>query len=159
MGLIVFSSAEQFNREYLETVLKHVCSETVPVEIYFSIEELGLRLCRPDSQCPILLLFPETRLCLQKLVDMQEYFESMRTVVILPDSEPATIAVGHLLRPRFMTVAHRSTAPDIARVVERLVHKASPQPAGFCSTMRYAEPRKGDEVSGRTLQKDRSTAE
>jgi hypothetical protein len=47
----------------------------------------------------------------------------MKTIVILPDSNPDTVAKGHILRPRFLSYCD-GDFQDVAAVLSRMIENS-----------------------------------
>ena len=74
------------------------------IEVCQTIEHLSDSLRRPAEKKEMLvLLAPATRQELQEIVSIQPLLENYPIIVIAPDQEGETVAMAHLLRPRFLT--------------------------------------------------------
>ena len=72
------------------------------VEPRGSVEELLASLRRPASAGALLVLKVERRQDLDRLVEVKDLLDDHRVVVLLPDNEPETLRLAHMLRPRYL---------------------------------------------------------
>lgn len=97
--------------------LLNVVARVVPsrhLEILRNTQELSKRLIKLPKQISIGVLLAQSRDQLMELVALRSVFEGIRTIVVIPDNENVTIALGHLLRPTLLTCA--GADPDFADV-------------------------------------------
>ncbi len=66
----------------------------------------------------ILILFSEDRCDLDELFSMKVFFQDIRIILILPDNDRETLALGYQLYPRFISYADSDFA-DVKLVVEK----------------------------------------
>jgi hypothetical protein len=59
---------------------------------------------------------------LHKIASLKEFFSDHRIILILPDSKKETIALGHTLRPRFITYSD-SDFLEMAAVLRNLLRQ------------------------------------
>lgn len=84
-----------------------------------SLEALRMKLRQPCTYDDVLLIYPSDRRGLAELVRLRELLAPMRIVLVLPDREEATVAMGHLLRPRMISYSD-SDFLDVAAVLVRM---------------------------------------
>ncbi len=119
MGLLFYSApgdafAEKI-REKIETELP-----SKKIEIFCSIEALSLRLQDPKDKPDIAVLNASSREELLELVCLSELLQDIRILLILPDRNPATVARGHKLRPRFIS-DRENDCGEITIILKRLL--------------------------------------
>ncbi|HUH67076.1 MAG TPA: hypothetical protein VLZ07_11630, partial [Syntrophales bacterium] len=92
------------------------------VKKYGTIESLFRGLRQPRSWEDVAILLASTRVELHhfNLVSLRNLLWDMRTIVILPDSNPETVAKGHILRPRFLSYCD-GDFKDVAAVLSRMI--------------------------------------
>jgi hypothetical protein len=73
------------------------------VEVYRTIRRLSERLYLPRNSMSIAVLHARSKRELVDIVSMGTLLHDTRIILILPDWEDETIALGHRLRPRFLT--------------------------------------------------------
>ena len=91
------------------------------VEVCQTIEHLSAGLRRPaEKKDMLVLLAPANRKELQEILSIQPLLENYPVIVIAPDQESETIAMAHLLRPRFL--AYSGEDPwGLAAVVRKII--------------------------------------
>lgn len=85
--------------------LHSVIQSVVPlsqVETHRTIESLNRRLRKPVNNLNIAVLLVSNREDLLDLLTLRDLFWNLRIILIIPDSRSETVAMGHLLRPRFL---------------------------------------------------------
>jgi hypothetical protein len=73
------------------------------VEVYRTIGSLSERLYLPRNSMSIAVLHARSKGELSDIVSLGNLFKDVRVILILPDWEDETIALGHRLRPRFVS--------------------------------------------------------
>jgi len=106
--IIFFSTSHGEAEERLIRTIEAAAAGT-DVKKYGTIESLFRGLRQPRSWEDVAILLASTRVELHhfNLVSLRNLLWDMRTIVILPDSNPETVAKGHILRPRFLTEISR----------------------------------------------------
>jgi len=84
-----------------------------------SLGSLRTKLRQPCNYDDVLLIYPSNRKGLAELVALRELMVPMKIVLVLPDREEATVAMGHLLRPRMISY-NDSDFLDVAAVLVRM---------------------------------------
>jgi len=120
-NIIVYSKA----RNSIGTKLQEAVETILPrasVEAYHSIARLSERLHRPALNFPIVVLLAMNRDELENIVAIQDLLLDSRIVLILPDKEEDTLALGHTLRPRFVSYRD-SSFKDVGAVLGKMVNR------------------------------------
>jgi hypothetical protein len=126
MGLIIYIPKEdESGRRLQEIVAGLVWQDTI--EIYYTLTRLFFRLRHADGNEDVALLLASSRKDLEALVGARNLLSGLRIVLVLPDSEQNTIALGHLLRPRFVSTRDQGFS-DLSLVLEKMSKTAFPQP-------------------------------
>ncbi len=73
------------------------------IEIFRSLASLKQRFCLPSERRVIAIIFATDKEDLLDIISMKYFFCDVQVVLILPNRKKDIIALGHSLRPRFMT--------------------------------------------------------
>jgi hypothetical protein len=93
---------------------------TTHLEVLRNFNKLAVRLNKLPKDISIIVLFAQNRKQLLKLVALRPYMEGIRIILVVPDDESITIALGHLLRPSLLTSAHAiADFADVAAVLSK----------------------------------------
>ena len=90
------------------------------VRVYRTLEGLSERLHRPVDPETVLIIVTYSREKLSEISPLRHVLGDVRTVVVVPDQEPTTVALAHQLRPRFLTYAN-SGFDDLAAVLQKMI--------------------------------------
>jgi hypothetical protein len=85
----------------VDEVIESLVSEEF-LEVYRDIESFKERLKQPTDSVSVLLLAVDKDV-LKKLLVLQNHLHKLRLVVILPDKDQETVALGSKLQPRFLS--------------------------------------------------------
>ncbi len=76
------------------------------IEVCGDIECFSARLRKPfEGETVVALLLPASQADLQEIISIQPLLENVRAIVVAPNQETETVAMAHMLRPRFLTYA------------------------------------------------------
>ena len=92
-------------RQQLNTVVFNSLPKQDHVEILETISDVTKRLCQPKQPVCITILCPTDIYNLVELVAKRDYFINTNVIVVLPDSDQATLNQAQQLYPRFMIFA------------------------------------------------------
>jgi hypothetical protein len=120
-NIIVYSKAKNGIGSKLREVVETI-SPKAHVEAFHTISGLSERLHRPVLNFPIVILLAMNREDLENIVAIQKLFFDSRIVLILPDREEDTMALGHTLRPRFVSYRD-SSFKDVGAVLNKMVNR------------------------------------
>jgi hypothetical protein len=73
------------------------------IELYRSLASLKQRFCLPSERRIIAIIFATDKEDLLDIISMKYFFSDVQVVLILPSRKKDIIALGHGLRPRFIT--------------------------------------------------------
>src|SRR4030042_383843 len=90
------------------------------VRVYRTLEGLSERLHRPIDPETVLIIVTYSREKLSEVSPLRHVLGDVRTVVVVPDQEPTTVALAHQSRPRFLTYAN-SNFDDLAAVLQKMI--------------------------------------
>jgi hypothetical protein len=129
--LFYVKSLNKIDREFEKAI-----EESLPrdqVEMCRSLEELLAKLRTGERDALVALLLASDKQDLRDIILAKPFLGNVRSVLVLPDREEETIALGHTLLPRF--IAYRDGDwHETAAVLEKLLEKMStpkrPRPSG-----------------------------
>lgn len=107
-------------KEALATVVAQQATEEVHTP-----QGLAGRLSKPASGLKVAVLLAAGRGKLRELQALDRMLESLRLILILPDTAPDTIAQAHSLRPRYVTDIH-SDFQDVCAVLRKMLVRPKP---------------------------------
>ena len=90
------------------------------VRMYRTLEGLSERLHRPIGPETILIIDARSQENLSEVSSLHRLLRGVRTVIVVPDQNPTTVALAHQLRPRFLTYAN-SDLDDLAAVLRKMI--------------------------------------
>lgn len=118
MVIMYFSSQGEPENKLLEVI------ETVipyhDIQLYRTLDELSRWLRQPRTDPDVAVLMVSNKMELHDLIALRSLLWDIKIILILPDSEPDTIAEGHILRPRFL-IDCQSNFHDVAAVLIRMI--------------------------------------
>ncbi|MGA3207703.1 MAG: hypothetical protein ABSE05_07750 [Syntrophales bacterium] len=122
--IIFFSTSCGAAEERLLQIIETMVSEK-DIRIYRTIGSFsrGLRQPQNDTDIAILLVSSKVELNHLNLISLWNLLSDMKTIVILPDSNPDTVAKGHILRPRFLSYCD-GDFQDVAAVLSRMIENS-----------------------------------
>ncbi len=120
-NIIVYSKAMNGIGSKLQEVVANVLPGSY-VDTYQTISSLSERLHRPALNFPIVILLAMNREDLENIVAIQNLLYDSRIVLILPDREEDTMALGHTLRPRFVSYRD-SSFKDVGAVLNKMINR------------------------------------
>jgi hypothetical protein len=121
MKIIFFLSVTNEQGERLERVIDLFFSKR-RIEKYRDLEALGKKLHEPYNYMDVVLLSPASKEELLRLLALQDLLLGMRIILVLPDRDEETVAMGHRLRPRMVSY-NDSDYLDVAAVLTRMNEK------------------------------------
>jgi hypothetical protein len=121
MTLIVYSRKTNEAEKRLIRVIELLLPEK-KVEFYQLIDDLSTRLRQPVVTPRIAILLASSPEELENIISIRELLENIKIILIVPDINPATLARGHTLRPRFLSSCD-SDFVDVAAVLGRMIRK------------------------------------
>jgi hypothetical protein len=118
MELLIYSSINDGAGERLLNVMRMLLPEK-KFELCRSIEEFSKRLRQPIFNPTIAIILALSREELQEIISIRHLLEDAKIILIVPDTNPDTVAQGHTLRPRFLTSSETDFI-DVAAVLKRM---------------------------------------
>jgi hypothetical protein len=102
MNVIFFTSVDPSVSNRLTRVLEvHVSRNKL--ETCRNIDIFSARLHQPLPDSVVFVLQIYSREELMDILPLREFLHDRRIILVLPDSEPEIVSLGHILRPRFIT--------------------------------------------------------
>ncbi len=89
------------------------------LEVFPVLRDFAARLRRPKDAPSIALVWNPTRQDLGELVEMRDYLIGVRTLLVLPDEEPETVALAHRIFPAYIAYVEDGVS-EIVSVLKRL---------------------------------------
>jgi len=100
VNVLFYSTGEPGER------LRKVVQELVPgekLEVYKTLEAFSERLKKPMEELPVAVVLAASEEDLLTILSISHLLYDVRFILILPDREDPTVAIGHSLRPRFLS--------------------------------------------------------
>ena len=99
------------------------------IKKYIEISMLIERLRRPGLGDGLIVIIAADRRTLDNVVSFGSFLLGRRVILILPDHDPATVAKGHSIGPRFISYADGDFG-DVTAVVGKMIGRyvAGPGP-------------------------------
>jgi hypothetical protein len=117
--MLIYSKKTDDEAERLLRMIEAVVSEN-KLSIYRTINGLSRGLRKPRNGLNIAILLVSSKEDLQNIIYFRDLLWDIKIILILPDSDPDTIAKAHLLRPRFLSYCD-SDFQDVAAVLSRMI--------------------------------------
>lgn len=121
MKVLFYSSSKREAGKRLQRAIEMLISKD-GIEIYRKLNNLALGLRRPFSEPFVVVLLASSREDLMDILSLQDLLSDMRIILILPDGEHDTVAMGHTLRPRFISYCD-SDFLEVSGVLCRMMSK------------------------------------
>jgi len=121
MTLIVYSTKTNEAEKRLHRVIE-LLLPAKKLKLYRSIDDFSHRLRQPVFNPRIIILLIVSRKELEDILSIRELLEDAKIILIVPDTDPATLARGHTLRPRFLSHCN-SDFVDVAAVLGQMIRK------------------------------------
>ncbi|MEW5724981.1 MAG: hypothetical protein AB1896_17855 [Thermodesulfobacteriota bacterium] len=119
MTVLFWSAAKTEAESLLCGIVESVSAGRV-VESLPDLEALARRLRRPGADEVAVVLLAGTREALEALLSMEEFLRDRKIILVLPDHDKETVALGHRLGPRFLTYLD-SDLSDVGAVLTRMI--------------------------------------
>ena len=119
MALLIYSAKTEGAGARLLRVIGLLLPEN-KFEICRSIGGLSKRLRQPVFNPTIAILLVSSREDLQNILSIRDLLWNTKIILIVPDTNPDTVAKGHILRPRFLCDCN-SDFVDVAAVLSLMI--------------------------------------
>ncbi|MEQ8160406.1 MAG: hypothetical protein ABRQ33_04385 [Smithellaceae bacterium] len=121
MTLLIYSTTTSLEEKRLLRIIELMLPEK-KFKFYRTIDDFSQRLRQPVLKQRILILLLNSPKELEDVLSIRELLENAKIILIVPDTNPATLARGHILRPRFLSDG-KSDFVDVAAVLGRIIGK------------------------------------
>lgn len=121
MKVICYFDMNDAQGERLERIIELFLSRE-KILLYRSMDALRDRLRQPYNYDNVVLVSLASREGLSEFVSLRDLLRDMRIIMVLPDREHDTVALGHLLRPRMISYSDGDFL-DVAAVLVRMMEK------------------------------------
>lgn len=121
MTLLVYSTKTNKAEERLLRIIELLLPEK-KLKFYRSIDDFSDRLRQPVFNPRIVILLTTSGKELEEVLFIRELLEDAKIILIVPDTDPATLARGHTLRPRFLSSCN-SDFVDVVAVLGQIIRK------------------------------------
>ncbi len=121
MTLLIYSTTTSLEEKRLLRIIELMLPEK-KFKFYRTIDDFSQRLRQPVLKQRILILLLNSPKELEDVLSIRELLEDAKIILIVPDTDPATLARGHILRPRFLSDG-KSDFVDVAAVLGRIIRK------------------------------------
>jgi hypothetical protein len=95
------------------------------LEVFRTITKLAHRLRQSMDNSTVAILVAATKEDLADILALHTWLERVKVILVLPDYEIETIAQGHKLRPRFLTVLGGNLQEVVAVLKKMLAYDHS----------------------------------
>ena len=89
-------------------------------EVFRSIGDLSIRLCRPAGSPTIVVLLAGNKIDLVDFAFIRNLLSDTPIILVLPDREESTAIIGYALVPRFLTYMD-SNLMEVGAVLEKMI--------------------------------------
>ncbi|MFC1523552.1 hypothetical protein ACFL6N_02050 [Thermodesulfobacteriota bacterium] len=116
----IFSTAlAEKGQELQETLRSEIHNH---LELYLNIDFFTFQLRENTSEPKVVILQPGNRNDLSQLLTLKELLDIYPLILLLPDEDAKTIALGHRLWPRFVTTTnnYHQVAAVLKKIVTRI---------------------------------------
>lgn len=123
MNIIYYYSGKDDSSRKVKRIIEIVVA-TEKYQVFHKLPDFENYLRASVSHQDIIILQADNVEILQKLTALQDFFSNQRIILILPDNKKETIALGHALRPRFITYPD-SDLREMATVLSNMLRTAN----------------------------------
>jgi hypothetical protein len=122
--------------------LQRMIRDLVPrerLEIYRTFSSFSDRLRKPMDDTPVAVILASSEDDLLTILSIGNLLYDVRFILILPDREDPTVAIGHSLRPRFLSYAD-SDFREVTAVLGKMIDGSSCEQEAKERTVRHVYP-------------------
>ncbi len=129
MSLLIFASDEKQQQKLLQVIAPYIRNN--PMELLTDTRALNRRLRQNLIREDLLVLMIADKAELKRITRLADFLDGLRIVLILPDHGRETVALGHILYPRFVSYRD-SDFQDVREVIGNMLEKTSNKNISFC---------------------------
>ena len=122
MTLLIYSTTTSLEEKRLLRIIELMLPEK-EFKFYRTIDDFSQRLRQPVLKQRIVILLLNSTKELEDVLSIRELLEDTKIILIAPDTNQATLARGHILRPRFLSDC-KSDFVDVAAVLGHIISKS-----------------------------------
>lgn len=119
MKVILYIPKDHTEGQKLKSVVEKMIPKHLLV-VFNMITALSQGLRGPLSDT-VLVLCPSCKEEVLELGALRELIREVRTIMVLPDDERETMAIGHRFQPRFLTLP-TPDFKDVSKVLGKILH-------------------------------------
>jgi len=119
MKVILYIAKDHQEGQKLQSAVEKMIPKHLLV-VFNMITALSQGLRGPLSDT-VLVLCPSCKEDVRELVALRELIQGVRTIMVLPDDERETVAIGHRFQPRFLTMS-TPDFKDVSKVLGKMLH-------------------------------------
>jgi hypothetical protein len=113
MKIFLYFKVGDQSGDILEKIIKtHLPG--VEMAVYKTIDDLSQSLRHPTEDSSVAILLVSNQEDLKNILSIRYLFQNIKTILLLPNKAPETVALAHQLRPRFLTDINTDLAEVIA---------------------------------------------
>ncbi|MDY6989488.1 MAG: hypothetical protein SWQ30_15690 [Thermodesulfobacteriota bacterium] len=135
--VIVYASRPNWAAERLCRVIQSVVPRN-DIEICLNIEGLLGKACPHSNPSSVAVILAATRGELARLMSIRKALTETSLILIIPDSEKETVALGHSLYPRFLSYADGDFR-DVAAVLGKMLEHSPAAAAGMMDDIWHSQ--------------------
>lgn len=95
-----------------------------PLEVFTKFEDFSARIRRLPIEIDVAVLLVQNDHHLTTLLSLEDYLDSIRIILVLPELESDMIRKGHLLRPRYIAFSDGDYS-DVAAVMSKMIQNGN----------------------------------
>jgi hypothetical protein len=99
----------------------------VRIELHRTLETFSEKLRKLPYNSTVAVIIAADRRDLEDIASLQNLLWGLRTILVLPDGDDATIALGHSLRPRLIS-RREDNFENVAAVLNKMIEDYNSKP-------------------------------
>ncbi|MBU1193256.1 MAG: hypothetical protein KKE62_03290 [Proteobacteria bacterium] len=117
MKILLYANNRENTGKQIE---KHIKEEPrIEIETLDSVTSLSQKLCQPLHRIMVIILVIQTKEEITQFLDLIPLLENIRIILVLPDRDKHTLAVGIKLNPSFISYTD-DDLDDITQVLKKI---------------------------------------
>ena len=119
MKVILYIPKDHTEGKKLQSAVEKLIPNQL-LAVFNMITALSQGLRGPLSDT-VLVLCPACKEEVRELGALRELIRDVRTILVLPDNERETVAIGHRFQPRYLTMPS-ADYKDVSKVLRKMLH-------------------------------------
>ena len=107
-------AAKRFRAALQETL------STFPLIRYYDVEAIGCVIPAAYDDKAVAVVMASGNEELGKLAERKAFWDRVKTILVLPDSDPETISMGYTLKPRYISFIEENNFSDVVAILNHL---------------------------------------